>query len=92
MRAARPRDRLALRDHSLQRAALEYVCHLQQLAGDVDANRRGGDGGDGNDKIVGGDGLSMFSALGIRDMKQSRAVKNTAIEKIGADFLVTGYV
>ena len=43
-------------------------------------------------KIVGGDGLPIVSSLGIKDMSQSRLVKDIEVETIGDDILLTGYL
>jgi diaminohydroxyphosphoribosylaminopyrimidine deaminase/5-amino-6-(5-phosphoribosylamino)uracil reductase len=43
-------------------------------------------------KIIGGDGLDMVEALGIKKTSLSRQIKNLAAEKLGKDLLVTGYL
>lgn len=43
-------------------------------------------------KIIGGDGLDMIAPLGVKKMIQSKQLKNLAVEKVGADLLVTGYL
>ena len=43
-------------------------------------------------KIVGGDGLSVVSPLGVKNMKQSIPIENIEVERIGNDILVTGYL
>lgn len=43
-------------------------------------------------KIVGGDGLSVVSPLGVKDMNQSIPIENSKVERIGNDILVTGYL
>ena len=42
-------------------------------------------------KLIGGDGVAMTAGLGVRKMKQARLLKDMTVEKIGQDFLVTGY-
>jgi len=42
-------------------------------------------------KIVGGDGLNMVAPLGVKKMSQARQLKRLEIEKVGEDFMVTGY-
>ena len=43
-------------------------------------------------KIIGGDGLDMVEALGIRKMSHSRQIKNLEVQKLGKDLLMTGYL
>jgi diaminohydroxyphosphoribosylaminopyrimidine deaminase/5-amino-6-(5-phosphoribosylamino)uracil reductase len=43
-------------------------------------------------KIIGGDGLDMIAPLGVKKMIQSKQLKDLAVEKVGADLLVTGYL
>jgi diaminohydroxyphosphoribosylaminopyrimidine deaminase/5-amino-6-(5-phosphoribosylamino)uracil reductase len=43
-------------------------------------------------KIIGADGLAMIGPLGVKKMMQSKPIKNLELEKVGEDFLVTGYL
>jgi diaminohydroxyphosphoribosylaminopyrimidine deaminase / 5-amino-6-(5-phosphoribosylamino)uracil reductase len=43
-------------------------------------------------KVVGGDGLSVVSPLGVKNMRQSIPIKNVEVERIDNDILVTGYL
>jgi diaminohydroxyphosphoribosylaminopyrimidine deaminase / 5-amino-6-(5-phosphoribosylamino)uracil reductase len=43
-------------------------------------------------KILGGDGLVMLDALGIRRMRQSIPVKRLQVRKSGGDLIVSGYL
>jgi diaminohydroxyphosphoribosylaminopyrimidine deaminase/5-amino-6-(5-phosphoribosylamino)uracil reductase len=43
-------------------------------------------------KIIGGDGLDMIAPLGVKKMIQSKQLKDLAVEKVGEDLLVTGYL
>jgi diaminohydroxyphosphoribosylaminopyrimidine deaminase/5-amino-6-(5-phosphoribosylamino)uracil reductase len=43
-------------------------------------------------KIVGGDGLDMIAPLGVKRMPQAKPLKNLEAQKVGEDFLVTGYL
>ncbi|MGH7769041.1 MAG: bifunctional diaminohydroxyphosphoribosylaminopyrimidine deaminase/5-amino-6-(5-phosphoribosylamino)uracil reductase RibD [Candidatus Binatia bacterium] len=43
-------------------------------------------------RIIGGDGLDMIAPIGVTQMRQAKQLKNLEVEKLGEDFLVTGYL
>ncbi|HEY3304952.1 MAG TPA: bifunctional diaminohydroxyphosphoribosylaminopyrimidine deaminase/5-amino-6-(5-phosphoribosylamino)uracil reductase RibD [Candidatus Binatia bacterium] len=43
-------------------------------------------------KIIGGDGLDMIAPIGVKWMSRSLRIDNLAVEKVGQDLLVTGYL
>jgi diaminohydroxyphosphoribosylaminopyrimidine deaminase/5-amino-6-(5-phosphoribosylamino)uracil reductase len=43
-------------------------------------------------KIIGGDGMAMIAALGVRKMSHSRQINRIEVARVGKDFLVTGYL
>jgi diaminohydroxyphosphoribosylaminopyrimidine deaminase/5-amino-6-(5-phosphoribosylamino)uracil reductase len=42
-------------------------------------------------KLIGGDGLDMIAALGVKRMPQAKMLKKLAVEQLGRDLLITGY-
>jgi diaminohydroxyphosphoribosylaminopyrimidine deaminase/5-amino-6-(5-phosphoribosylamino)uracil reductase len=43
-------------------------------------------------KIIGGDGMAMIAALGVRKMGHSKQINRIEVARVGKDFLVTGYL
>jgi diaminohydroxyphosphoribosylaminopyrimidine deaminase/5-amino-6-(5-phosphoribosylamino)uracil reductase len=43
-------------------------------------------------KIIGGEGIPMIGALGIKKMSQARKIKDIEVKRFGKDFLVSGYL
>lgn len=43
-------------------------------------------------KIVGGDGLSMISSLGINNMKRALSIKDVRTKKFGTELMIEGYL
>jgi len=43
-------------------------------------------------KIIGGEGIPMISALGIKKTSHARKIKDIEIKRFGKDFLVSGYL
>lgn len=43
-------------------------------------------------KIIGGDGVPMIGALGIKKMSHARSVEDIEVKRFGKDFLISGYL
>jgi len=43
-------------------------------------------------KIIGGEGIPMIGALGIKKMSRCKRIRDMAVKRLGEDFLVSGYL